>query len=165
MNTPIIAGLFILILFRCKCSDANSVNWSRRRSDHSQQCYILYRGHSCRPAYVQTRARFYLYCKSIHAGGGDVISDYPCLQHENGTRCETLLERYFGSYSYFWYDPDSNLSCSYSECSEECSMILHHLKDTWGCCFHELTENFERQSSLVGFTISHHSHTYWHSVE
>ena len=23
--------------------------------------------------------------------------------------------------------------------------------------------NFERQSSLVGFTISHHSHTYWHS--
>ena len=42
-------------------------------------------------------------------------------------------------------------------------MILQHLKDTWGCCFHELTENFERQSSLVGFMARYHSHTYWHS--
>ena len=38
--------------------------------------------------------------------------------------CEMLFERYFGSYSYFQYDPDSNGNCSYSECSEGCSMIL-----------------------------------------
>ena len=74
--------------------DANSVHWSRKRSNHSQQCHSLYREHSYRPEYVQARARFYLYCKNIHPGSGDLITDYPCLRHENGTRCEMLLESY-----------------------------------------------------------------------
>ena len=91
------------------------------------------------------------------------VTIYHCLRHENGTRCEMLFERYFESYSYFRYDPDSNGSCSYSECSEECSMILQHLKHTWGYCFHELTKNFKHQTNLLGFTVNYDpSHNFWH---
>ena len=165
----IIAGSFflqlILLLNFSKYSEAN-VHLSRpSRSDHSQQCIALYGEHRCRPEYVQTRARFFLYCKNIyvHLGGEDLISEYPCLRHENGTRCETLIaEKYYESSLYSWYDPDSNRSCSYSECSEECFMILQHLKDTWGCCFHELAEYFY-QPSLMGFTVNYdHPHNFWH---
>ena len=39
-------------------------------------------------------------------------------------------------------------------------MILQHLKDTWGCCVHELMST-KNSASLVGFTVKYHSHNYW----
>ena len=169
----VIACVFIIFMC-CECSFANRVHWRRRRShssnhygDDSQQCSTLFRDYSCKQEYIQTRATFYLSCNSYHArdsySGSDLLSEYPCLQLRNGTFCEDLLDRYFDSESYYGsrygYDPDSNRSCSYSECSQECSMILQQLKDTWGCCFHELANYFSGYR-LSRFTVEYSSN-YW----
>ena len=170
--TGVTAGVFIIVFCMCcKCSCANRIRHRRAYSAigfddddvHAQQCHALCRENSCRQEYIQSRARYILSC----SGSSDDISGYSCARHRNGTLCEALVEGYFGGnsyyrYRYYGYDLDSNRSCSYSECSEECSMILKELTDTWGCCFHEWIDRTHRLH-LEGFTIKNDSRNYWRS--
>lgn len=160
MNTHAIAGLFIvvIIILCCKCChcDAKRAHLYWRRSDLSNQCDALYRKHVCKPEYVQIRARLYLFCNNFL--DSSFVNDYPCLRHENGTLCKELIERYFAATDHS-YNPDSNRSCSYSECREECSVILQQLKDTWGCCFHELAKDY--RYSLQRFRVEDSYRSYW----
>jgi hypothetical protein len=43
-------------------------------------------------------------------------------------------------------------------------MILQQLKETWGCCFHEIAvkHSFEHRYNFEGFTTKNPSHNYWH---
>ena len=167
IHVPEVAASVFIIIFLYLCSEycwAKRIHRRAYRSiigfddddEHAQQCHALCREVSCRHKYIQTRARYYLSCSSSI----DNISSYPCAQHRNGTLCEALVERYFGgdSYRQHTYDPDSNRSCSYSECNEECSVILRQLKDTWGCCFHEFVA-----AEYRSFAINNPSGNYWDS--
>jgi hypothetical protein len=43
-------------------------------------------------------------------------------------------------------------------------MILQQLKETWGCCFHEIARGyyFHYWINIEGFTTKNVSHNYWH---
>ena len=162
-------SIFVIIFLCCKCSGENRIHSHGRlrrffssigfddTNEDEQRCDALCHEYSCRREYIQTRARYFLSCVSDIDG----LSQYPCARHRNGTLCEVLVQRYFTRNRYYYYEysyPDSNQSCSYSECSVECSMILQRLKETWGCCFHEMAEarGWEYQYSYhhnKGFTM------------
>ena len=181
-NIIIVATVFVITFLCCKCSGENRIHSASHgrlkrfyssvefddTNEHEQHCHALCHEYSCRREYIQTRARLFLSCVNYI----DDISQYPCGRHRNGTLCELLIQRYFtrnhydynhnyGPYSY----PDYNRSCSYSECSSECSMILQQLKETWGCCFHAMVHSSVHRWNLrsSGFTTTNHSHNYWHS--
>ena len=177
--TGVTASVFIIVFL---CFESNWANHIHRRpgrsysatdfdyidddDGHIRRCNILCHEHSCKREYIQSRARFFLSCFDAND-----IREGPCTRHRNGTFCETLIQKYFAShqaYRYYYsyrYNPDSNRSCSYSECSGECPMILQQLKATWGCCFHYVAQShdFERGYHLKGFTTQNHSHNYWRS--
>ena len=129
----------------CECSFANRVHWRQKRyhsKDHNQQCSASYNEHICKQEYIQTRARYFLSCNHTFSSDRDLLSEYPCTRHENGTVCEELFVRYFSgnsfdrSFDYYTYNPDStNRSCYDTECSQECIMILQQLKNTLGVLF------------------------------
>ncbi len=164
----VIVNLFVIFLLCCQCGGTNRIhNHDRLRRfytsigfadpDEEQRCNALCREVSCRREYIPTRARYILSCLNI---SGD-----PCARHRNGTLCEALT---VGSYAVYGnYNPDSNQTCSYSGCSNECSMILQQLKETWGCCFHEIARGyyFHYWINIEGFTTKNVSHNYWHLCE
>ena len=173
-------SVFIVVFLCCKCSGDSHIHSGHGRlrrffssiefddtNEDEQRCDALCHEYSCRREYIQTRARYFLSCVSYI---GD-LSPYRCARHRNGTLCELLVQRYFTrnryNYNYYGYSyPDSNRSCSYSECSSECSMILQQLKETWGCCFHAMVDSNEhhwefRSNRNSGFTTRNHSHNYW----
>ncbi len=168
----IVLIVFVIIILCCECSWANRIHSRERlRRSHStedeeeERCSDLFREISCRREYIQSTAKYILSCD---AG----IDDHYCARHGNGTFCGALIERYYASNRYYYVSsyypyPDSNRSCSYSECSIECEMILQQLKDTWGCCFHEMAEQrgLENNRNLKGFTTKNQSHSYWRSCE
>ena len=94
---------------------------SNTNSDHSQQCSALHNEHICKEEYIQIRARYtyYLFCNNFYLCNNlsilDLLSDYSCIRHENGTLCEDLLERYFPGDLYdnaiAGYESDPNRSC------------------------------------------------------
>ena len=171
-------SIFVIIFLCCKCSGENRIHSHGRlrrffssigfddTNEDEQRCDALCHEYSCRREYIQTRARYFLSCVSDIDG----LSQYPCARHRNGTLCEVLVQRYFTRNHYYYYRYsylDSNRSCSYSECSVECSTILQQLKETWGCCFHEMAEargwEYQYDDHNNGFTMKNHTHNYWRS--
>ena len=169
-------SIFIIVFLCCKCSGDSHIHSGHGRlrrnffssisfddtNEDEQRCAALCHEYSCRREYIQTRTRFFLSCFSD-------LRQYPCARHKNGTLCEVLVQRYFtrnhynNNYGLYPY-PNYNRSCSYSECSIVCSMILQQLKDTWGCCFHEMAQVRgwqHRYDHNIGFTTNNHSHNYW----
>ena len=158
-------SIFITIFLCCECTMENHIhNHGRLRSRSSsfiapdnnedeQRCHALCREYNCRREYVQIRAKYFLSC--------NIVDEYPCVRHSNGTFCEALIQQYSTSnrYYYRYSYPDSNRSCSYSECSVECAMILQQLKETWGCCFHEMAKVNQLENSIhnKGFTTKNHA--------
>ena len=73
---------------------------------------------------------YYLFCNNFYLCNNlsilDLLSDYSCIRHENGTLCEDLLERYFPGDLYdnaianYGYESDPNRSCYNAEYDQEC---------------------------------------------
>ena len=111
-NVIIVAtvSIFITIFLCCECTMENRIhNHGRLRSrsssfvapdnnEEEQRCHALCREYNCRREYIQIRAKYFLSC--------NIVDEYPCVRHSNGTFCEALIQQnryYYYEYSY----PDS----------------------------------------------------------